>query len=298
MSFRNLARLGNFDGSGADDLLIAFRLRTAAPGNGAVFVVKGGSSFGSVTIPNPAVALEVDGALPGISFGVASIGLGSFLNHGFVSSSSTAGTVFAFAGQATTGPITAAMSDDSTVGTAADRYGVTLGLLGALGASPGAVSIGATVGQYVDVHMGTVASGPFTGTSGGAPTPTVRFGTSALGNSFGVVNIGGGVKGTSLPVSVVGDASPDLILAGQAAVGLPIYVVDGSVIPSLSGSVDLAAPGATVGGKMVSIVGRMPSAWVGYTTGTIIPDSDGDGYGDFAVGEAVTSTAGRVVVFH
>ena len=29
MSFRNLARLGNFDGVGADDLLIAFRLRPA-----------------------------------------------------------------------------------------------------------------------------------------------------------------------------------------------------------------------------------------------------------------------------
>jgi hypothetical protein len=298
LSFRSLARLGNFDGSGSDDLLIAFRLRAAAPGNGAVFVVRGSSSFGSVTLPNAAAALEVDGALPGFSFGVANIGLGPFLNHGFVSSASTAGTVYAFAGQATAGPITAAMNDDSTVGTAADRYGITLGLIGALGASPGAISIGATMGQYVDVHMGTVASGPFTGTSGGAPTPTVRFGASTLGNSFGVVNIGGGVKGTSLAVSVVGDASPDLILAAQAAVNLPIYVVDGSVIPSLSGSVDLSVPAANLGGKMVSILGRMPAAWTGYTTGTIIPDSDGDGYGDFAVGEAVTSTAGRVVVFH
>jgi hypothetical protein len=298
MSFRNLAHMGNFDGAGSDDLLIAFRLRVAAPGNGAVFVVKGGSTFGSVTLPNAAAALEVDGALPGISFGVANIGLGPFLNHGFVSSSSTAGTVYAFAGQATAGPITAAMNDDSTVGSVADRYGITLGLMGALGASPGAVSIGATVGQYVDVHMGTVASGPFTGTSGGAPSPTVRFTDSASGNSFGVVNVGGGVKGTSLLVSVVGDAGPDLILAGQAGVNLPIYVVDGSVIPSLSGSINLAAPAASVGGRMVSIVGRMPSAWAGYTTGTIIPDSDGDGYGDFAVGEAVTSVAGRVVVFH
>jgi hypothetical protein len=298
MSFRNLARLGNFDGAGADDLLIAFRLRTATAGNGAAFVVRGSSSFASVTIPGSAAALEVDGALPGVSFGVASIGLGPFLNHGFVSSSSTAGTVYAFAGQATPGPITAAMSDDSTVGSAADRYGITLGLIGALGASPGALSIGATTGQYVDVHLGTVADGPFTGTSGGAPAAAVRFTDSGSGNSFGVVNVGGGVKGTSLLVSLVGDASPDLIVAGQAGVSLPIYVIDGSVIPSLSGSINLASPGASFGGKLVSILGRMPSAWAGYTTGTIIPDSDGDGYGDFAVGEATTSAAGRVVVFH
>jgi len=48
----------------------------------------------------------------------------------------------------------------------------------------------------------------------------------------------------------------------------------------------------------VNVPGRMPSAWIGYTIGTIIPDSNGDTYADFAVGEFTTSTAGRVVVFH
>ena len=269
-----------------------------APGNGSVFVVKGGSSFGSVTIPNSAAALEVDGSLPGFSFGVTNIGLGPFLNHGFLSSSSTAGAVFAFAGQATVGPISAAMNDDSVVGTAADRYGITLGLIGALGTSPGAISIGATSGQYVDVHMGTAATGPFTGTPGGAPSPTVRFTDPTSGNSFGVLNVGGGVKGTSLLVSVVGDASPDLILAGQASVNQPIYIVDGSAIPSMTGSVNLATAGPAAGSRMVTILGRMPSGWGGYASGTIVQDADGDGYGDFAVGESNGSAAGRVVVFH
>jgi hypothetical protein len=49
---------------------------------------------------------------------------------------------------------------------------------------------------------------------------------------------------------------------------------------------------------MATISGRMPSAWAGYTVGSIIPDSNGDGYGDFAVGEFTTSTVGRVVVFY
>jgi hypothetical protein len=298
MSFRNLARLGNFDGAGSDDLLIAFRLHTGTAGNGAVFVVKGSSSFASVTIPNTAAALEIDGALSGISFGVAQVGLGPFLSQGFVSSSSTASTVYAFAGQTTVGPITAATNADSVVAPAADRYGTSLGFLGALGTSPGALAIGAVTAGYVDVHLGTAATGPFLGASGGAPAPTVTFTDSASGNSFGIVNVGGGVKGTSTKVSLIGDSSPDLLVAGQAGAVLPLYVVDGSVIPTLSGSVNLAAPSATAGAKMATISGRMPSAWAGYTVGSIIPDSNGDGYGDFAVGEFTTSTVGRVVVFY
>ncbi|HXU04248.1 MAG TPA: hypothetical protein VN903_24980, partial [Polyangia bacterium] len=273
------------------------RLKTAAAGNGAVFVVKGSSSFASsVSIPSAAAALEVDGALPSISFGVANIGLGPFMNHGFISSSSTAGTVYAFAGGTTAGPITAAMNDDSVVGTAADRYGITLGYLGPLGASSGALAVGATMGQYVDVHLGTTATGPFTGANGGAPAAAVRLTDSASGNSFGIVNIGGAVKGTSLSASIIGDANPDLILAGQMGVNLPIYVLDGTAISTLSGSVNLAAQ--PPGSGTVNVLGRMPAGWSGYTVGTLIPDSDGDTYGDFAVGEFTTSAAGRVVVFH
>ena len=167
-----------------------------------------------------------------------------------------------------------------------------------MGPSPGALSIGATMGQYVDIHLGTPATGPFMGASGGAPAATVRFTDSLSGNSFGIVNIGGGLKGTSTTISVVGDAASDVILAGQAGANLPIHIVDGSV---LSDAVRKRQPGRSAGntaGKMVTLLGRMPSGWIGYTTGTIIPDSDGDGFGDFAVGEFTTSTVGRVVVFH
>jgi len=297
ISFRNLARLGNFDGAGADDLLVVYRLHTGTAGNGAVFVVKGSTSFASFTLPS-AAALEVDGALSGITFGVANIGLGPFLNQGFVSSSSTAGTVYAFAGQTTAGPITAAMNSDSVVGTAADRYGLTLGLIGALGSSPGALAIGATMGQYVDVHLGTAATGPFMGAAGGAPAATVRLTDSTSGNSFGVINIGGGIKGTGMVVSLIGDATPDLVLAGQAGINLPIDIVDGSVFPGLSGgTADLANPTGAFVGKVQRLTGVLPAGWMGYTTGTIIPDCNGDGLADFAVGEFTTTTAGRVVVF-
>jgi hypothetical protein len=299
MSFRNLARLGNFDGLGADDLLVAFRLRTSTTGgNGAVFIVKGSASFASLTLPNPASGLEIDGALMGISFGVAQVGLGPFLNQGFVSTSSTASTVYAFAGQTTAGPITAAMNADSVVTTAADRYGASLGFLGALGSSPGAVSIGATTGQYVDVHLGTAATGPFTGTAGGAPAAAVRFTDTGAGNSFGVLNVGGGVKGTASIVSIIGDGASDLILAGQSGAGLPVYIVDGSGIPTFSGSLNLAQPTGGLPAKLVTMLNIVPSNWAGYTTGTVIPDCDGDGFGDFAFGEFTTTSVGRVLVFH
>ena len=122
---------------------------------------------------------------------------------------------------------------------------------------------------------------------------------SASGNSFGIVNIGGGVKGTSTLVSLVGDASPDLVLGGQAGVNNPVYVVDGAALAAMSGSVNLATPVTDVRlAKTVTISGLLPANWAGYTTGTIIPDCDGDGIGDFAVGEFTTSAAGRVAVFH
>ncbi len=92
---------------------------------------------------------------------MTNIGLALFLSHGFVSTSSTASTVYAFRGQTTAGPITAAMNDESVVGPAADCYGLSLGFIGAVGGSLGAVSIGAPTVQYVDVHLGTAATGPF-----------------------------------------------------------------------------------------------------------------------------------------
>jgi hypothetical protein len=46
-------------------------------------------------------------------------------------------------------------------------YGISLGLLGPLGGSPAAVTIGAyiaTPAPFVDIHLGIAASGPFLGT--------------------------------------------------------------------------------------------------------------------------------------
>jgi hypothetical protein len=174
-----------------------------------------------------------------------------------------------------------------------------MSLLGALGGSPGAVTIASTMGKYVDVHLGTAGTGPLLGPAGGAPAPSVKFIDSLSGNSFGVVNIGGGLRGTSQAVSLIGgDTTPDLVLAGQAETGLPVYIVSGSVIPSLSGSVDVAINQSGITSPVVKVANRLPTPWAGYAGSSIIVKSNNDVYPDFAIGESAFGAAGRVVVFY
>jgi len=287
------------------DLLVAFRLKTAAAGNGAVFVIKGSSSFASGSIPG-AGTYEIDGTVSGGFFGWPVLGVGTF----FASSTGTTlitasgpANVYGFRGQAPGGVITAANADDSVLGAAADAYGLFIGFLGPLGGSPAAVSISATFGTppYVEVHLGTTATGPFQGVMGGAPSAAVRFTDAASGNSFGVLNLGGGVKGTSQVVSLIGgDSSSDLVLAGHAETGVPVYIANGALIPSLSGSVDVsvASSQSPLVPPVVKITGQVPAPWGGHAGSSVIPDSDNDGYPDFAVGEFAPGKPGRVVVFH
>src|SRR6185437_2135761 len=132
---------------------------------------------------------------------------------------------------------------------------------------------------FVDVNLGTAAMGPFLGASGSAPAPTVRFEDTAGGNSFGVVNLGGGIKGTSQGVSFVGgDSVPDLVLAQQAEAGTPIYIVNGSALSSMSGIVDVSTAQSAVVPAIVKAPNHFPSDWRGYGGMSLIVDSNKDGY--------------------
>ena len=214
-----------------------------------------------------------------------------------MSSSFLGSSAFAFPGQSPPGILTLASAGDSTVATTTDRYGRSLGFLGALGVSPGAVTIGTPVAAYVDVHLGTLATGPFLGTPGGAPAPSVHLVDSASSDSFSLINLGGGIKGTSGVVSLIGgDGLPDLVVAGNEP-NFPLYILSGSSIPSLSGTVDVSNP--PVGAAIVKISGQIPANRVGYGGASVIPDSNGDGYGDFVIGETTGSpNPGRVFVFY
>jgi len=299
MDVRNLARLGNFDGTGSDDLAVTF---DGANGfAGAVFIVKGSSSFASRTIPNAANAIEIDGPA-GAALGATTIGIGPFFQSsgggpGLLTTAVLTSTVYAFAGQSPPGTLTTAAANDSAVEPAADRYGNSLSILGAFGTSPMAVTVGAPGGRYVDLYLGSASTGPIIGAAGAAPSPTVRFVDGASGNSFGVINVGGGVKGTAQSLSLTGgDSTPDLVLAGQAETGQPIYIVEGAAMLTMSGTVDVSTLPSTAVKKLTNII---PADWAGYSVGTVIPDSNGDGFPDFALGENVgTAGSGRVVIFY
>jgi hypothetical protein len=155
-------------------------------------------------------------------------------------------------------------------------------------------------GKYVDVNIGSATTGPFLGTAGSAPAPSIHLTDSQSANSFGVINIGSGVRGTSGAVSFIGgDTVPDLVLAGQSEAGRPIYVVSGTALTSLSGTVDVSQTQSGALPGIVKVSGRFPADWSnGFTAGASIVDLNGDGYGDFAIGEFASAAPGRVAVFY
>jgi hypothetical protein len=116
------------------------------------------------------------------------------------------------------------------------------------------------------------------------------------------VNIGSGIRGKSLATSFIGgikDTVPDLVVAQQVETGNRLYLVNGTYLTTLSGTVDVST---TLTGNIPGIVqvsGKLPGDWgTGYTMGALIMDVDNDGVADFAIGEAVSSKPGRVAVFY
>jgi hypothetical protein len=300
---RGLARLGDYDGDGIDDFAISYSASTAS--TGAVVVVKGSSAFGSLT-PDVTNSTLFNGTVTGGLFGAAVVGIGQFLGSSsrptMLITASIAGTVYSFTGVSPPGGIASTVNaDDSTVGSGPDRYGNPIGYLGPLGPSAGAITLAAVTGKYVDLHIGTAATGPFLGTPGGAPTASVRFTDSQSGNSFGVINVGSGIRGKSQAVSFIGgvaDTLPDLVLAGQGD-GNRLYLVSGAALTTLSGTVDISTPLSGNVPGIVQIPNKFPADWAnGYTTGAVIVDSNNDKFADFAIGEFSSGKPGRVAVFY
>jgi hypothetical protein len=260
-----------------------------------------------MTIPDPAGTntIQIDGTVAAGQFGQSVLGIGQFYpspaGSTLVVGAPPATALYAFRGQNPTGILTTANADDSIVSGTADQYGTNMGLLGPLGASPAALTVASTNGRYVDLHIGTATTGPFLGAMGGAPAASVRFVDTASSNSFGIVNIGGGIKGTSQVVSFIGgDATPDLVVAGQLETNNPLYVVNGAVMPSLSGTFDVSANAnvSPLNAPVVKISSRLPTPWGGYAGSAVIIRSNNDVYPDFVVGESAFGAAGRVVVFY
>ena len=260
-----LARLGKFDGAGADDLGVGLVFGNSS--DGVLLIAKGSATLASATIPNTNT-IEIDGTEMDGLFGWPAVGIGAAFAAPAgpaVMTASLPANIYAFRGQSPAGVITAAAADDSVFGSAADAYGLVLGFLGPLGASPAAVTIGGPFGTpaYVDVHLGTAATGPFQGVMGGAPAAAVRLTDSLSGNSFGLLSLGGGLKGTSQAYSVIGgDTTSDLVVAGHGEAGNTVYIVNGRLIPTLAGTLNVAAAQnqSDIVPPVVKATGKIPAA--------------------------------------
>jgi hypothetical protein len=292
---QTLASAPSFEGASGSDLVIG------TPGyngnRGQVLLVKGGASFSAVTLPSATKTTVITGGAAMDLFGFGLVDIGPFAGAtttSLLGSATGASAVYAFEAQALSATNDVSVAFDSTIFTpTTDAYGAPLSLIGPVGASANAVAIGA-IGFFVDVHLGNSATGPLAGSAGGAPAPAVRFTNSAAGNSWGVLALGSAVPGKNQSLTLIaGDAIGDLVMAGQAETGNPIYLVSGADLASMTGMVDV-----TTAAKVAKAPNHLPSDWRGYAGATIIPDSDGDGYSDFAVGEFASTGVGRVVVFH
>ena len=291
------APVGDFDGDGIADFAIS--ALTYGTG-GRVVIVKGSSTFSSVSFPDATKTIVLDGTAAGGQFGSAVLGVGptSTANATLLTSAPPVGTLYAFGGAPSATPVLASSATDSVVyAPATGGYGYTFGFLGALGTSSFGFAVTANIDQVVDIHLGTTATGPFTGPAGGVPAPSLRI-TGPGGNSWGAVNIGGGVPATTRHVSFIGgDTVPDLALSGQGdGNGPTVYIIDGTVLRTATGTL---AVSATVPAKGVVMVPGLPADWAGHGfKSTVVPDVNGDNYGDFAIGEVTTAKAGRVAVFY
>jgi hypothetical protein len=296
-----MARLGDFNGDGVDDFA------AAAPsfngGRGRVVVVLGRSGFSSASLNLQTI--DGDAAYATGTFGGAVLGMGRFyvttpgttlVVSANAAGANTSGRVYAFHGiPGTSAAITATSADafvDGPIDTA--NYGSSLGLMGSVAGVPGLLigtgrntSLGNGV---VDVHFGSSIAGPFS-------TAPLRF-TDSLSTGaadlFGRVIGGGAFSGTSITVSLIGDGRPDLILAPytESSNGpARVYLVDGARL------VAIASPADIVSNADVTLA--MPPDWKGLPIerNAMLRDVDGDGYGDFAVGENIAGSPGRLAVF-
>jgi hypothetical protein len=301
-----MAKMGNFDGAGAGDLAISAYLYSMGTGAqaGRVVIVKGSSSFGSITLPDPTNTIVIDGEAPGDRLGRS---MEVLVDDTFVVSSylaangslTAAGKLYAFkwplASTLTASLMTA--SDVSVLGNMNGNYGFVLSALSGLGGTAAVVTASApgSGGNFVDIDISSAADGTFVGPAGSTAIPSIRLTSSTTLGSFGAVDIGGLTLGQSSFGSFIGgDAVPDLVVAGQRDPAGTIYIVSGASLVSFPPAVDLAtstAPG------IVAIKNRLPAGWTTFGRGSYIVDLNGDGYSDVALGESGTSLPGRALVF-
>jgi hypothetical protein len=299
----SMAGLGDFNGDGTDDFAIG------APGFnasvGRVAVIYGRTGFTSFGLPDTTRSLEIGGdpALNRTQFGLAVAGLGHFYTPtgttlvvsgpgvgAATSTSNNEGRIYGFHGRGPGAAIDATAADNNLVGPGKGaKIGQILVNLGPLVNATPSLGTGNTADTLTlpgmtgsaFVFSGTTTTGPFA-------TKLVVFQTG--GTAPGQVIFGGSVSGSDKVVSMIGgDAKADLGLTGLSATSVDI--VDGNHIAALTSPADLKAA--------ADVHVPLPTGWMATAAGaaSLIPDVNGDGYPDFAMGDQFGAVPGRVAVF-
>jgi hypothetical protein len=294
-----IKKIGDFNGDGVDDF--AFSARTYNGGVGRVVIVLGKTGFASITLPDTTNTITIDGdpALGRSFFGYGIVGLGHFYSvttgttlavSAIGSPSATPanrGNVYAFHGQSGTSGAIALGSADASVNGPANgaRIGVVLSNLGPMMNGQRGVGIGNPVdtadipGGHGGAYLtwGTAATGPF------ANRQIAYVGGQ---NASAGILIGSGLPGSDASVSLIGNSTPDLVLAGE--IGEYVTISDGATIAAKASPADL--------GPTAEVKVPLPTGWSSAEgAGSIIKDLDGDGYGDFCLGSQVQP--GALVVY-
>lgn len=304
-----VARIGDFNGDGADDFAIGGAYYANSTGYVAiVFGVPAGTPLpSSVSFPaalSAGTGQAIVGAATGGRFGTQVFSLagysattGSTLLVSAPRLNGSAGRVYQI-----NGPIGASKLNLATASAAAtfdgavnSRFGTSIATVGRAGgsggpavllASPGVSGAATGAAGSVTTFSGLATNGIFSGTSF-TVTSTAASNTT---DRFGFFLEGGGFSGATNTVSFLGDGTADVVVAGvHENGGVPVlYVVDGR---KLFSSADVST--------LVDVKYPLPTGWSGtYIYGSALRDVDNDGYGDIVVSDIPASLAGngRVLV--
>ncbi|HVU51422.1 MAG TPA: PA14 domain-containing protein, partial [Polyangia bacterium] len=280
-----MARLGDFDGDGVNDFALGaagYNSRT-----GRVVIVKGKSSgFGSITLPDATNTIVVDGdaSLVKAMFGSSLVGIGHYFGPtgtslivgspgSSTSTTASMGHVYAFHGQGGSS-ISFGAADQVIAGPASGtQIGVFVSNLGPVTGSLPNVGIGNPVDR-VDFSGGIGCAFATSGGSGIGPLTNMVVVSQNQANLVGPVILGGGLSGSDVSLSLIGDAHADVLLVSEQ-IGV-IAISDGTRFPAPPASLDMRASSDVVVG--------LPSGWqIGPNGGSLIPDINGDAFPDFAI---------------
>lgn len=305
----SLARLGDFDGDGVEDLAIGAPFYDG--GRGLVAVVRGrDGGFGpTVTLPTEfgTGAQRIEGN-PGVvgNFGWMVAGAGTFFSGDrgdllvgapFQSAGGTnQGAIVAFRGRAVS-PVTlfAEEADATLYGANNDRLGrekvALLGRIGPQGQPAFGLPIyGAGSKGQVWLTSGSSEAGPFATFLGELHTTA-----ATPGRLIGRTMIGGGFSGTSTGISFIRSSAPDVVIPS----------LDGPKLFFLSNETLQALPsGLQAVESHADLVYELPSEALPWTdfgrSVTAARDLNGDGYGDLLLGDVDYTAAadGKILVLY